>query len=142
MLSSSARKGDGEGGILFDNEDEKEQWEEDQKVSGLLDAIHALVTGVFVLTFLTVSEWFAASRQRLVHDGRRLWWVPQPFHDDLWWIYKEEGADSSETDSEKNLCPETTDKWGNYWAWAGYVGSLYVHLSWLHMHQCWSSVFL
>lgn len=43
MLSSSARKGDGEGGILFDNEDEKEQWEEDQKVSGILDAIHVLV---------------------------------------------------------------------------------------------------
>lgn len=43
MLSFLARKGDGEGGILFDNEDEKEQWEEDQKVSGVLDAIHVLV---------------------------------------------------------------------------------------------------
>lgn len=41
MFSSSARKGDGEGGILFDNEEEKEQWEEDQKVSGVLD--HLLV---------------------------------------------------------------------------------------------------
>lgn len=41
--SSSARKGDGEGGILFDNEDEKEQWEEDQKVSGVLDASRVLV---------------------------------------------------------------------------------------------------
>lgn len=43
MVSSSARKGDGEGGILFDNEDEKEQWEEDQKVSGVFDAIHVLM---------------------------------------------------------------------------------------------------
>lgn len=33
ILSSSGKK-DGEGGILFDNEGEKEQWEEDQKVSG------------------------------------------------------------------------------------------------------------
>lgn len=43
ILSSTARKGDGEGGILFDNEDEKEQWEEDQKVSGALDAIRVLM---------------------------------------------------------------------------------------------------
>lgn len=31
---SSGRKGDGEGGIMFENEDEKDQWDEDQKVSG------------------------------------------------------------------------------------------------------------
>ncbi|TWW68055.1 pre-mRNA-splicing factor ATP-dependent RNA helicase PRP16 [Takifugu flavidus] len=31
LSQGKARKGDGEGGILFDNEDEKEQWEEDQK---------------------------------------------------------------------------------------------------------------
>lgn len=34
-MSSTGRK-DGDGGISFDNEDEKEQWEEDQKVSGFL----------------------------------------------------------------------------------------------------------
>lgn len=45
MFSLSARKGDGEGGILFDNEDEMEQWEEDQKVSGVLDAINVSVVG-------------------------------------------------------------------------------------------------
>lgn len=43
VFFSSARKGDGEGGIVFDNEDEKDQWEEDQKVSGVLDAIHLLM---------------------------------------------------------------------------------------------------
>lgn len=43
ILSSLARKGDGEGGILFDNEDEKEQWEEDQKVSVVLDAVNLMV---------------------------------------------------------------------------------------------------
>lgn len=37
ILSSPVRKGDGESGILFDNEDEKEQWEEDQKVSNAPD---------------------------------------------------------------------------------------------------------
>lgn len=31
--SSSGRKEDGEGGIMFDNEVEKDQWQEDQKVS-------------------------------------------------------------------------------------------------------------
>ncbi len=34
--SSAGRKEDGEGGIMFDNEDEKEQWQEDQRVSGTL----------------------------------------------------------------------------------------------------------
>lgn len=43
VFFSSARKGDGEGGIVFDNEDEKEQWEEDQKVSGVLGGIPLLV---------------------------------------------------------------------------------------------------
>lgn len=43
ILSSPARKGDGEGGILFDNEDEKEQWEEDQKVSDAPDDHHLMV---------------------------------------------------------------------------------------------------
>lgn len=33
-FSSSGRKEDGGGGLAFDNEDEKDQWEEDQKVSG------------------------------------------------------------------------------------------------------------
>lgn len=33
ILSTSGKK-DGEGGIPFENVDEKEQWEEDQKVSG------------------------------------------------------------------------------------------------------------
>lgn len=33
-FSSLGRKEDGEGGIMFDNEGEKEQWQEDQKVSG------------------------------------------------------------------------------------------------------------
>lgn len=33
-VSSPGRKEDGQGGIMFDNEDEKDQWEEDQKVSG------------------------------------------------------------------------------------------------------------
>lgn len=32
--SSSGRKDNGEGGIIFDNEEEKDQWQEDQKVSG------------------------------------------------------------------------------------------------------------
>lgn len=34
FLILSLGKKDGEGGIAFDNEGEKEQWEEDQKVSG------------------------------------------------------------------------------------------------------------
>lgn len=35
--SSSGRKDNGEGGIAFENEDEKEQWQEDQKVSGTVN---------------------------------------------------------------------------------------------------------
>ena len=38
-IFSSAKREDGEGGIMFDNEDEKEQWEEDQKVS-ITDMCH------------------------------------------------------------------------------------------------------
>lgn len=36
ILFTSVRKEDG--GIMFDDEDEKEQWEEDQKVSGISHA--------------------------------------------------------------------------------------------------------
>lgn len=32
--ASSLGRKNGEGGIVFENEDEKEQWQEDQKVSG------------------------------------------------------------------------------------------------------------
>lgn len=35
-FSSSSGRSDGEGGIIFDNEEEKEQWQEDQKVGGIL----------------------------------------------------------------------------------------------------------
>lgn len=35
-FSSSSGRTDGEGGIIFDNEEEKEQWQEDQKVDGIL----------------------------------------------------------------------------------------------------------
>lgn len=35
-MISSAKRNDGEGGIMFDDEDEKEQWEEDQKVNIIL----------------------------------------------------------------------------------------------------------
>lgn len=55
ILSSPARKGDGEGGILFDNEDEKEQWEEDQKVSDAPDH-HVMVAMRWFWPFLTVGS--------------------------------------------------------------------------------------
>lgn len=32
-VSSTGKKDNGEGGIFFDKEEEKEQWEDDQKVS-------------------------------------------------------------------------------------------------------------
>lgn len=38
--SASGKKEDGEGGIEFDDEDEKEQWEEDQKVSTYYESFH------------------------------------------------------------------------------------------------------
>ena len=37
LFNVSGRKEGGEEGIMFDNEEEKEQWEEDQKVSILLN---------------------------------------------------------------------------------------------------------
>lgn len=40
---SSGRKEDGEGGIMFDDEDEKEQWQEDQKVS------HTVISDLYLV---------------------------------------------------------------------------------------------
>lgn len=60
--SSPGRKEEGVGGIVFDNEDEKDQWEEDQKVSStvilrlcLTEAINCALIIRFVFTFLIVS---------------------------------------------------------------------------------------
>lgn len=111
FVFSSGRKEEGGAGIMFDNEDEKEQWEEDQKVSTKLSLLHASYISIFFLLSDYLTE-ITASWQRLVHDGWRLWWVPQPFHFHLWRLRKEERADTSEADSKKNICPETTDQWG------------------------------
>lgn len=115
LVFSSAGRKDGEGGIMFDNEDEKDQWEEDQKVSGfLIYASSKLLAISWWLIFSDNSNYvtFTASWQRLVHDGWRLRWVPQPFHFHVWGICEEERTDPSEADSEEDICSETTDQWG------------------------------
>lgn len=56
-VPSSGRK-DGEGGIMFDNEDEKEQWEEDQKVSGCIFSLLCLIKIDYFLVVLYVFFFF------------------------------------------------------------------------------------
>lgn len=62
-FSSSGKKDNGEGGIFFDKEEDKEQWEDDQKAScaiviyvitDLFPVRHCLF--VFILTFPIVSR--------------------------------------------------------------------------------------
>lgn len=53
-----------------------------------------------------------ASRQRLVHDGRGLWRIPQPSGFQLGGVCEEEGADFAEADPETHFCAETADQWG------------------------------
>ncbi len=53
-----------------------------------------------------------ASWSRLVHDGWRLWWVPQPLDIQFRGIYEEEGADPTEADPETHLSAETANQWG------------------------------
>lgn len=47
FVFSLGRKEEGGTGFMFDNEDEKEQWEEDQKVSTKLSLFHALYISIF-----------------------------------------------------------------------------------------------
>lgn len=68
--SFSGKKDNGEGGIFFDKEEEKEQWEDDQKVSYVFAII------IIVISFRTDTancHDLAAIRPLLVHDrgGRR-----------------------------------------------------------------------
>lgn len=49
FVFSSGRKEEGGAGIMFDNEDEKEQWEEDQKVSTKLSLLHTSYISIFFL---------------------------------------------------------------------------------------------
>ena len=105
---------------MFDNEGEKEQWEDEQKVSGiivphfgLIKAICYFSGGIFSSHLLFIKfHCFAASWQRLVHDGWRIWWVPQPLHLHIWRICEEKRTNPSEADTEKNICPQATDQWG------------------------------
>lgn len=68
FLLSSGRKEDGEGGIMFDYEDEKEQWEEDQKVNGavipnicLIETLNSFLVASIYFFNLLLSHYFVAS---------------------------------------------------------------------------------
>lgn len=62
--ASSLGRKDGEGGIVFENEDEKEQWQEDQKVCHHLFLIETncfLVMNLFVvLSTPLIVKWFCS----------------------------------------------------------------------------------
>lgn len=80
--SSSGRKEDGAGGIMFDNVDEKDQWEEDQKVSGTFIPHSCLIEVINYFLFL-FYYFFFSNCLTVLQQADRDWYMMDEGYDEF-----------------------------------------------------------